>query len=119
MIEVERIISLTFYLFATLIFAFSAVALGSALTASPIPKDDAELVTRGIYKYVRHPMYSALLLIGTGLFLATFNYFSVIFYFSLIGLLIVKSRYEDALLACRHKDAKRYQASTGRFLPKF
>ena len=117
--EVERIISLTLYLFATLILASAAIALGSALTASPIPKDDAELVTHGIYKRVRHPMYSALLLIGCGLLLSTFNLFSLIVYLALIALLLEKSKYEDALLAARHKDAFRYQASTGRFLPKF
>lgn len=117
--EVERIISLTLYLFATLILASAAIALGSALTASPIPKDDAELVTRGIYKRVRHPMYSALLLIGLGLLLSTFNLFSLIVYLALISLLLEKSKYEDALLAARHRDALRYQASTGRFLPKF
>ncbi len=117
--EVERIISLTLYLFAALILASAAIALGSALTASPIPKDDAELVTRGIYKRVRHPMYSALLLIGLGLLLSTFNLFSLIVYLALISLLLEKSKYEDALLAARHRDALRYQASTGRFLPKF
>ncbi len=117
--EVERIISLTLYLFAALILASAAIALGSALTASPIPKDDAELVTRGIYKRVRHPMYSALLLIGLGLLLSTFNLFSLIVYLALISLLLEKSKYEDALLAARHRDAFRYQASTGRFLPKF
>ncbi len=117
--EVKRIISLTLYLFAALILASAAIALGSALTASPIPKDDAELVTRGIYKRVRHPMYSALLLIGLGLLLSTFNLFSLIVYLALISLLLEKSKYEDALLAARHRDALRYQASTGRFLPKF
>ena len=119
LVEVERVISLTIYLFATLILASAAVALGSALTASPIPKDDAELVTRGIYKRVRHPMYSALLLIGVGLLLANFNLFSIIIYLALIALLLEKSRYEDALLATRHREAERYQASTGRFFPKF
>ena len=117
--EVERIISLTCYLFATLILASAAVALGSALTASPIPRDDAELVTRGIYRRVRHPMYSALLLMGVGLLLANFNLFSIITYLALIGLLLEKSRFEDSLLATRHREAERYQASTGRFFPKF
>lgn len=117
--EVERTLSLTLYLIAALILASAAVALGSALTASPIPKDDAELVTRGIYRWVRHPMYSALILIGLGLLLSTFNYFSLIFLPALVVLLVIKSRYEDALLAHRHKDAKRYQEMTGRFFPKF
>lgn len=117
--EIERIFTLTLYAFAALILASAAVALGSALTASPIPKDDAQLVTTGIYKWIRHPMYTALILIGSGLLLGTFNLFSLLTYASLLMVLIYKSRYEDALLADRHERAKEYQSSTGRFFPRF
>jgi len=115
----ERIFSLTLYAIATVILASAAVALGSALTASPIPKDDAELVTRGIYRWIRHPMYTALILIGSGLMIADLNPFSALVLLALVALLVTKSRYEDALLLKKHPGAKSYQAATGRFLPKF
>lgn len=117
--DIERIFSLTLYAVATLILASAAVALGSALTASPIPKDDADLVTSGIYKWIRHPMYTALILIGFGLVLGTFNFYSLLIYATLVMVLIYKSRYEDQLLSERHKSAKEYQNSTGRFFPRF
>jgi protein-S-isoprenylcysteine O-methyltransferase Ste14 len=117
--EVERVISLTLFIFAAIILANAAVALGSALTASPIPKDDAQLVTHGIYRYIRHPMYSALLLIGLGLVISRCNLFAVLIFASLAAVLTYKSRYEDALLVARHQDAKEYQSRTGRFLPRW
>lgn len=117
--EVERVVSLTLYVIATMILASAAVALGSALTASPIPKDDAELVTRGIYRWIRHPMYTALILIGLGLLMNRFNLFSLLVFSGLVMVLIYKSRYEDLLLATKHKGAVRYQSETGRFFPRF
>jgi protein-S-isoprenylcysteine O-methyltransferase Ste14 len=117
--EVERIFSLTLYVIAMVILASAAVALGSALTASPIPKDDAELVTRGIYKWIRHPMYTALILIGLGLMLGTFNLFSLFVFTGLVVVLLYKSHYEDGLLADKHRSAAKYQSETGRFFPRF
>jgi protein-S-isoprenylcysteine O-methyltransferase Ste14 len=118
-LEIEPTLSVALYLIAALILVSAAVALGSALTASPIPKDDAELVTHGIYRWVRHPMYTALIFIGLALLLGTFNPFSLFLYASLLSTLHYKSRYEDALLAQRHQGASEYQKSTGRFFPRF
>ena len=36
------------------------------------------LVTAGIYKYIRHPMYGSLLLLATGAFLKSLNLYSAI-----------------------------------------
>ncbi len=40
--------------------------LGNNLSVFPKPKDDAEFVDRGLYRWVRHPIYSGLLLAGVG-----------------------------------------------------
>ena len=48
---------------AGLAFAgFAAVWLGRSLTASPVPRDGATLVTSGPFGHVRHPIYSGVLL---------------------------------------------------------
>lgn len=116
--QVERFLVVVIYIAVGLILISAAVALGSALTASPIPKNDAELVTKGIYKWIRHPMYTALILLGIALFLGKANFFSLAVLFALALLLLLKSQYEDALLAQRHGDAGTYQKTTSRFLPK-
>lgn len=117
--QVERSLILLLYLAAGLVLIAAAIALGSALTASPIPRSGAELVTKGIYRWVRHPMYSALILFGIALLLGNANFFSALIFIALVLLLFFKSEYEDALLAKRHESAQKYQQMTGRFLPKF
>lgn len=42
------------------------LALGSALTPFPRPRRGATLVTRGVYAYLRHPIYSGLLAAALG-----------------------------------------------------
>jgi protein-S-isoprenylcysteine O-methyltransferase Ste14 len=36
-------------------------------------EETSKLVTTGLYKYIRHPMYAALLFLGTGMFLKDVN----------------------------------------------
>ena len=47
-------------------FAAGAVALGPALTPFPRPLKKAVLRTRGVYGLVRHPIYTAVLLMAIG-----------------------------------------------------
>lgn len=49
----------------------AARALGRSLTPFPQPRRTGELVERGPYRVVRHPLYSAGLLLATGVSLAS------------------------------------------------
>lgn len=52
-------------------FVWSARTLGKSLTPYPKPREDAELVKRGPYRFVRHPIYAAGLLFFLGIGLAS------------------------------------------------
>lgn len=49
--------------------------LGAAMTASPVPKANAQLVVSGPFRYARHPIYGGVVLViaGTALFLDSVN----------------------------------------------
>ena len=57
------------------IMGLGATSLGRGLTATPLPNQHAELRTGGLYRYVRHPIYTGLLLAATdrGLCFAQFG----------------------------------------------
>ena len=44
------------------VVAVAAIGLGSALTATPVPKAQAGLRTGGLYRFARHPIYIGVLL---------------------------------------------------------
>jgi len=62
--------------------------LGSNLTPFPRPRDNSNLVTTGIYRFTRHPMYYSLIFISFGVFIIKL---SIYYLFLLISLsLIIK-----------------------------
>ena len=97
----------------------SARSLGSALTAMPLPKKEGEMTSRGLYRYVRHPMYSSVLLFSLGI---AINY-GYLYKYILVGLLYIlfyfKSSYEERLLASTYPDYANYAKNTPRFIPTF
>jgi len=58
--------------------------------------DDTEvLVTRGIYKYIRHPLYSSLILIAWGAFLKDISIVSFILVLIASGLPVAIAKVEE------------------------
>jgi protein-S-isoprenylcysteine O-methyltransferase Ste14 len=54
------------FAFGLLIFAAAYAALGKSFTPNPVPRDEAPFIAHGIYQWIRHPMYSAVLVCAVG-----------------------------------------------------
>jgi len=91
--------------------------LGKTLTPSPIPKDAGFLATQGIYRYVRHPMYTGLLVASAGVVLWGASPAHVLGWVALLAVLIVKSHSEEAMLQENYPEYAQYQKVSGRFVP--
>ncbi len=100
------------------LLVWSGRTLGRNLTPLPTPVAGGMLVQRGPYRHVRHPIYTALLLLAGGWTVARGGLVSVAGTFLLAGLLRHKAGIEDAALAGRHPDHAAYRARTGAFLPR-
>lgn len=94
-----------------------AIGLGRSLTASPIPRDDATLVTSGVYAVVRSPIYTGLMTGGLALVLTGASVAHVVVWIALVVLLAVKTRWEERMLLVTYPDYRAYGARVGRFLP--
>ncbi|MCY7288225.1 MAG: isoprenylcysteine carboxylmethyltransferase family protein [Cryobacterium sp.] len=100
------------------VFAVLGVlGLGPALTASPIPREHAPLVTGGVYGIVRSPIYAGLMTGGVGLMLLGASVWHIIAWLTLALLLAGKARWEERMLVAEHPDYAAYGAQVGRFLP--
>lgn len=93
------------------------IGLGPALTASPIPREHAALVTHGIYGVMRNPIYTGLLIGGLGLALLGASWWHGATWFALTVLLVLKGRWEERMLASRHPEFAIYAQKVGRYLP--
>lgn len=87
------------------------------LRAVPEPHPEGILCTAGPYRYVRHPMYTAVLGAGLALVLAGFSWMRLAVWAGLWVILRVKIRIEERLLEARYADYAAYRLQTGALLP--
>ena len=99
------------------IIASALWAMGRVMQVSPAPKAEGHLVTRGIYGWLRHPMYTGIVLIVVGLAMRQPSLLAGMVGGALIALLLMKSRYEERLLAVRYPDYAAYRSKTWGVLP--
>ncbi|MBW1294208.1 DUF1295 domain-containing protein [Aquimarina litoralis] len=95
------------------------IQLRENLSPFPTPKKDAKLIKTGLYKFIRHPIYTGILLIAFGYAFYTHSIFK---FFITIGLYILfyfKSKYEEKRLINFFSEYIDYQNTTGRFSPNF
>lgn len=99
------------------VMVLAGTTLGRGLTAVPLPNRHAVLRTGGLYRWVRHPIYSGLLLAAGGLVAATGGGARLVALVALVALLHVKARWEESRLARHFAGYRQYARRTPRFLP--
>lgn len=104
------------------LIVFSNIAHGSVnksqLSAYPQPNLNAKLVTKGIYSYVRHPIYCGFIFISFGTAFAVGNLLSIIVAILSLCFYYFKSSFEEKRLLQVYSQYSNYRKVTGRFLPK-
>jgi protein-S-isoprenylcysteine O-methyltransferase Ste14 len=93
--------------------------LGEALTPTPVPIAGAGLRTGGLYRWVRHPIYSAILLMALGYVILMGTWWSALGLVVLLLFFWGKSRWEDRLLHDQYGEEWATWASrTGALIPR-
>ncbi len=93
--------------------------LGPNLTDTVVTRKTHTLVTRGPYRWVRHPFYDSAALCILANSLVTANWFLLLTGVLTLLLLVVRTRKEEENLLKRFGDDYRaYMERTGRFWPK-
>ena len=93
--------------------------LGRALTPTPVPIAGAGLRVDGAYRYVRHPIYSSVLLMCVGYAIAIGSPWSWAWVAVILVFFLLKSRWEDGLLRTEYGDEwTAWAARTGALLPR-
>ena len=94
-------------------------SLGPNLTDTVVTRAAHTLVTRGPYRWVRHPFYDCMALFVLSVSLMMASWFVMLGGGLMFTLLAIRSRTEEQKLLERFGEPYRaYRASTGRFLPK-
>ena len=83
----------------------------------PEVKSGSHLVTGGPYRWIRHPMYTALLMVMLALVCESFSYWRGFCWLLLSVNLVAKLFYEETFLREAFDDYEGYQLRTWRLIP--
>lgn len=94
-------------------------SLGPNLTDTVVTRQSHTLVTRGPYRWVRHPFYDCMALFTAAVAIMMANWFVLAVGIVAFGILAARSRTEEEKLLERFGEPYRaYRDSTGRFIPR-
>ncbi len=91
--------------------------LGRNLSVLPHPKDDAELVVSGAYRFVRHPIYSGLIIGAVGWALLNASVMTLIYAGVLFVFFDLKSRREERYLTQKFPHYADYKQHVHKLIP--
>ncbi|ARN76806.1 hypothetical protein BST97_01650 [Nonlabens spongiae] len=99
-----------------LFIVIALVQLNIYLSPFPSPVKDSSLITSGIFKISRHPIYAGIILTCLGYGLFSSSIFKIGTAIAIGLLLYYKSKYEEALLMENFPEYQNYRMSTRRFI---
>ena len=99
------------------IIAVGALRLGTGLTPSPVPTSLGELQTTGLYRFMRHPIYTGVLVAVLGLVLRSGSWLHVAIGVATFAYFDRKAAWEEGQLQDHYPDYGSYAERTAKFFP--
>lgn len=99
------------------VWAIAIVIRHSKIRVQPDVHPKATLVKEGIYKWIRHPMYLAIILTVLPLLIDYFTLSRLVVFLILFVNMILKIKYEEKLLEQHFPDYQKVYAKTVRLIP--
>ena len=96
---------------------WAIVTMGRHINISPELKENAPLRKNGPYRFVRHPMYLALMIFCGSYVAGNFTAYASALWFVLLFVLALKIHYEERILRARFSDYEAYAKQTKRLIP--
>ena len=109
---------LTIAVFGGIIITLALLQLNKNLSPFPTPKESSSLLQSGLYKFIRHPIYTGIILLFSGYSVYQNSVYKLLVSVVLVILFYLKSIYEEERLEQTFPNYKNYKTKTGRFLPR-
>ncbi|MEB3309577.1 MAG: isoprenylcysteine carboxylmethyltransferase family protein [Snowella sp.] len=106
-----------FGVIGVLLSGLGVTNLGHNLTPLPHPKDESALVTSGVYRFVRHPIYSGVIFLAISYSIWQLSLIHAIGSIVFLIFFDVKARKEEAWLKEKFADYATYQNQVKKLIP--
>lgn len=115
--QIARVVGLVGLAGGVIAFGLGIVTLGSSLSPLPKPLASAELIERGVYRFIRHPIYTGLIVAALGGSIYAVSPLALLFTAALAVVLDLKARREEIWLRQQYAGYADYAARTKKFIP--
>ena len=112
-----RAIGWAFAIAGVLLFVWGVLNLGRSLTPFPRPLPKGRLITSGAYRFVRHPIYFAVLAVCLGIAMATQSPLRLALAFALLAFFDLKARREEIWLQEQYPEYAAYKMRVKKLIP--
>ena len=92
-------------------------ALKGNRTAFPKPREHSQFIEKGIYAYVRHPLYTSVILVCTGWALIWGSIGALVLALTMLPFFYAKAKVEERWLRQKFPGYKDYERRVRRFIP--
>ncbi len=115
--EIVFWLGVVFFLTGALFAVTAVLQLNRNLSPFPSPLPGAKFIGSGVYKFIRHPIYTGLFMAFLGYAIISDSGYRIIISLLLLLLFYFKSQYEETQLKKVFPQYEAYTKTTGRFFP--
>ena len=119
LLSIQNIIGLAFIIIGLAIMLVAQITLRRFYSSTLVIRADHQLITHGIYRFVRHPIYlGAIMVVGIGVPVFVSSLYGLLIMSALIPIFLNRIRMEEELLTEEFGDAYRtYKKTTRKLIP--
>ena len=118
MFSVQSIIGLAQFIIGLIIMIVGQITLFRNYSGTVVIREDHQLVTHGIYRFTRNPIYLGLIIVITGLPVFAASKYGFLISLVLIPIILNRIRLEEKLLTDELQEAfQKYKVTTKKLIP--
>jgi protein-S-isoprenylcysteine O-methyltransferase Ste14 len=117
-LSVQNIVGLALYVIGLTIALVAQITLKRSYSSTLVIREDHQLVTHGIYRYTRNPVYLGVIIAIIGLPVFASSLYGLLIMSALIPIVLNRIRLEEELLTEEFQDAyQKYKETTKKLIP--
>lgn len=117
-LSAQKILGITLFSAGFSILMVAHITIGRNHSSTLVIREDHQLITHGIYRFTRHPIYLGVIIAAIGLPVYASNLLGLMIMSAMIPVFLIRIRIEERLLTEEFGDAYRaYQQTTRKLIP--
>jgi protein-S-isoprenylcysteine O-methyltransferase Ste14 len=117
-LSILNIVGLLLFIIGFSIELAGQITLRRSYSSTLVIKDDHQLVTHGIYRFIRHPMYLGVIMVAVGIAAYSLSLGGIVIMLALVPIFLIRIKIEEKLLTDEFGDSYlSYKKSTRKLIP--